>query len=160
MTLDDLTERLEFLERRIHCSLWLRFLAVLVFSAVLITAGNDMLRELQRDTREPVTVISTDILEETVAPGGVVTIVIDRIKVRDCPLQVLAHWIDRNELQVKGGINPGGVVGVGAREITVRVPVPKALIPGREWGYAPVLNYQCPEGPVPVRQPPAWVFVE
>ena len=151
--------RIHALEARLHCNAWYRLGVAIIVAFVLFLAGDTAINRLTQDTRIPVTIISTGFVEESAVPGGAATLVVDRIKVRDCPLTVFAHWLDRDGLQVKGAINPGGVVGVGETQITVRISLPPSLIPGREWAYAPVLSYECDEKTYVVRQTPAWIQV-
>ena len=155
--------KLQEWEDVIHCTAPLRF-GVTMFVAIVLSLVfwefiKNPLERLFTDTRDPVLVYSAEILEDTAIPGGLVTVAVDRMKVRDCPLVVNAFWTDRQGTLVPGEHVRGGNTELGRVVIRVQRRVPETVSPGMEWGYSPLLDYRCEDGRHLIKQAPAWVTI-
>lgn len=138
-----------------------KFYAVLAFcfGIILMLGGKDVYEYLTIERGTPNQITAAFFVEKETHPGDVVTLRVDRNKVRDCPLTVSNIWVNRTGDQVNGPVTAGGGAGIGNEIISVKMEIPHTISPGEEWAYLPKLYYKCSDQTYLVPQPPAWIKV-
>ena len=133
---------------------WVNHAAVVLATPILLWWAYEGYKSLIADTRPPVTVYNAYIANSPVQRGGKLSLVIERIKTRQCPSKWNRWIIADDGVQHELGVIAGSGPEDTSDTLEINRAIPFDIPPGkylyRAWG-----EYYCPDRRHIVTQPDA-----